>query len=86
MSVKYPVDWNKVADATKVLLDLPEMNLDKRDPQSLMHEPIIVERKFCPDCKCYVQAEVSFYNPDNHDEGLIWQCLQCGCAIEFLDE
>ena len=49
-------------------------------------ESIVVERKYCPDCKCYVQAEIAPYNPDNIDEGLIWQCLQCGCAIEFLDE
>jgi RNase P subunit RPR2 len=49
-------------------------------------ESIIVERKYCPDCKAYVQAEVTYLNPDKPDEGMIWQCLQCGCAIEPLDE
>jgi hypothetical protein len=34
--VRYPVDWSKVAEATKVLLDLPEMNLDCNDPESLL--------------------------------------------------
>jgi hypothetical protein len=47
---------------------------------------IIVERKYCPDCKCQVQAEVSKYNPDDPESLLIWQCFQCGCAIEFIDE
>jgi len=51
-----------------------------------MSDTLIIERKYCPDCKCYVQAQISLYNPDNPDEGLIWECLQCGNAIEFLDE
>lgn len=33
--VRYPVDWNKVAEATKVLLD--EGNLDRNDPESIMY-------------------------------------------------
>lgn len=49
-------------------------------------ETIKVERKYCPDCKCQVQAEKTLYNPDEPDEGLIWQCLECGCAIEWVDE
>jgi RNase P subunit RPR2 len=46
-------------------------------------EPIVVERKYCPDCKSYVQAEVSKDEVD--PEKLIWQCLQCGCGIEYVN-
>jgi hypothetical protein len=35
--VRYPVNWDKVAEDTKCLLDLPEMNLDRNDPDSLMY-------------------------------------------------
>jgi len=37
VKVRYPVDWEKVAEATKVLL-IPESNLDRDDPESLMSE------------------------------------------------
>jgi len=37
VKVKYPVDWEKVVEATKVLL-LPESNVDRDDPESLMSE------------------------------------------------
>ena len=37
VKVRYPVDWKKVAEATKVLL-IPESNLDRDDPESLMSE------------------------------------------------
>ena len=46
-------------------------------------DSIAVERKYCPDCKCHVQAQVV---PDEVEtDKLIWQCLQCGCAIEFFE-
>jgi hypothetical protein len=35
VKVCYPVDWEKVAEATKVLL-IPESNLDRNDSESLM--------------------------------------------------
>ena len=37
VKVRYPVDWAKVAEATKVLL-IPESNLDKDNPESLMFQ------------------------------------------------
>ena len=37
VKVRYPVDWKKVAEATKVLL-IPESNLDRDDPESLMFQ------------------------------------------------
>jgi len=37
VKVRYPVDWEKAAEATKVLL-IPESNLDKDDPESLMFQ------------------------------------------------
>jgi len=37
VKVKYPVDWEKVAETTKALL-LPESNLDRDDPESLMFQ------------------------------------------------
>ena len=37
VKVKYPVDWEKVVEATKVLL-IPESNLDRDDPESLMFQ------------------------------------------------
>ena len=43
VKVKYPVDWKKAAEVTKVLL-IPESNLDKDDPESLMSE-IEIETK-----------------------------------------
>ena len=43
LTVKHPVDWAKVAEATKVLL-IPESNLDRDDPESLMSE-IKIETK-----------------------------------------
>lgn len=48
--------------------------------------PIYVERKYCPDCKCYVQAQLTLFDPDNIDDGFIWECLQCGNAIEYLED
>ena len=37
VTVRYPVDWEKAAETTKVLL-LPESNVDKDDPESLMFQ------------------------------------------------
>jgi len=40
VKVKYPIDWEtskRIAKATKVLL-LPESNVDKDDPESLMFQ------------------------------------------------
>ena len=35
--MKYLVDWSKVAEATKVLLEIPESNLDREDSESLIY-------------------------------------------------
>ena len=35
--VKYPVNWQKVSEATKVTL-IPESNLDRSDEESLMFD------------------------------------------------
>jgi len=37
VKVRYPVDWEKASEATKVLL-IPESNLDRDDPESLMFQ------------------------------------------------
>ena len=37
VKVRYPVDWKKIAETTKVLL-LPESNLDRDDPKSLIFQ------------------------------------------------
>lgn len=40
VKVKYPIDWEtskRIAEATKVLL-LPESNVDRDDPESLMFQ------------------------------------------------
>ena len=50
VKVKYPVDWEKVVEATKVLL-LPESNVDRDDPESLMFQGEIEEIEVqCPLC------------------------------------
>jgi len=53
VSVKYPIDWEtskRIAAATKVLL-LPESNLDRNDPESLMFQGEIEEIEVqCPLC------------------------------------
>ena len=35
--VRYPVNWEKVSEATKVLL-IPESNLDRSDEESLLFD------------------------------------------------
>jgi len=53
VSVKYPIDWEtskRIAEATKVLL-LPESNLDRDNPESLMFQGEIEEIEVqCPLC------------------------------------
>jgi len=50
VKVRYPVDWEKAAEATKVLL-IPESNLDRDDPESLMFQGEIEEIEVqCPLC------------------------------------
>lgn len=43
-------------------------------------EPIEVERRYCPDCGCYVQAELV-----KADDMWEWNCLECGCCIEWYE-
>lgn len=33
-----------------------------------------VETRFCPDCECYVQAELIRDGDEDY-----WECLECGC-------
>jgi len=75
----------KIADAFKALREDDESHeaIMKATRESL--EKIVVERKFCPDCRCHVQAEITKYDPDDPESSLIWQCLQCGNAIEFFE-
>jgi len=43
---------------------------------------IEVERKWCPDCETWVQAEYKFNNEFNTFD---WICLECGYCIESYE-
>jgi len=75
----------RAADAFKALRKDDESHeaIMKATRESL--EKIVVERKFCPDCGCHVQAEITKYDPDDPESSLIWKCLQCGNAIEYFE-
>jgi len=32
----------------------------------------------CPECKQTTLQDIVYYNPDNPDEGMVYQCLKCG--------
>lgn len=45
---------------------------------------ITVKRRYCPDCKCWVQAEFhEAVKADDNKEYDEWICLECGCCIEW---
>ncbi len=31
----------------------------------------------CPNCKTVTKQEVKLYNPDNSEDGEVWECTKC---------
>ena len=44
-----------------------------------------IMKRFCSNCKEETIQEVKFYNPDNPEEGEVWQCSKCKENTGWVD-
>jgi hypothetical protein len=78
-------DWHKryIIDDRNICRDY---NDDTKTTKLIAMRTLETERKYCPDCRCYVQAEfvegVEDADGNTYDE---WNCLECGCCIEWYE-
>jgi len=40
-------------------------------------EDILIEKRFCPNCKEETKQVIKLYDPDDLEGGEVWQCTEC---------